>query len=303
MKITNNYNVTNTKSFKGYIPYSFLNDLRKQNTQLSKQALESCLAHNAVLRGSNNVNLEYLYKQLFEKFGMKCDFEGDKFVGTCVALTANIMHKLGFKLPPGVYFKDLSRTDYASNLGICCTKKYDYSISQKFRADFPFKSVVLNSWHDWDDIQYNMIEGKRVNHFPTPHFLDVIIHEFVHAAHITDLVDKFGEKEGIKIMGQFVKKISNKQTAQMIKNESTTYAATTPAEMVADEYTELIVNSLNPKTLLPDKMRFEMLRKKEPFLFDKLLDACWKGDVEFVNKHRKNESLIKKWLEKRYRPV
>ena len=123
------------------------------------------------------------------------------------------------------------------------------------------------------------------------------------SALLTGDMGENGEKEGIKIMGQFVKKISNKQTALMIKNESTTYAATTPAEMVADEYTELIVNSLNPKTLLPDKMRFEMLRKKEPFLFDKLLDACWNGDVEFVNKHRKNESLIKKWLEKRYRPV
>ena len=70
--------------------------------------------------------------------------------------------------------------------------------------------------------------------------------------------------------------------------------------MVAEEMTELIVDSLNPKTIMPDEMIFKMQRAKEPFQMDVLIDACWRGDVTQIELFRKKNITIIERIKKLY---
>ena len=68
--------------------------------------------------------------------------------------------------------------------------------------------------------------------------------------------------------------------------------------MIAEEMTELVVDSLNPRTLLPDEMIFRMNRLKEPFEMDKLIDACWNGDFKQVETFRRKKNSLVEALKK-----
>ena len=65
-------------NFKGFIPESTLKALRKQNTQESVSALNSCLGFNAVLKGAYSVNPDKVARELQDKFHINADF-GNKY--------------------------------------------------------------------------------------------------------------------------------------------------------------------------------------------------------------------------------
>lgn len=297
MKIHNNFNNRqNLPAFNGLVSGKILLDLKKQNTSDSLKLLKSCLGFNAVYRGAEDLNPDKIARDMQNKFKIGTDFGNNPLIAACSALTANIFHKLGYALPSNVYLKDLSKTWYSNTLGICCTSTYDYDILNKFGKNFPLRSVVFNADHNWDSIQDYMINAKRINHSSTGHFLDVFIHEFMHSAHLANLQNRYGNK-GKTIMSKFQRNFENKDTIIMIQKETSNYGATKPCEMIAEEMTELIVDSLNPKTLMPDEMIFRMNRFKEPFKMDKLIDACWNGNVEQVEIFRKKRNSLVKFLE------
>ena len=293
----NKYDNSSKKSFKGMIPQKVLEDLKKQNTKESLKLLDSCLGFNAVYRGIENMNPDRIAREMADKFHIGTDFGNNPFVAAFSALTANICHKLGFALPSNVYLKDLTGTRYSNCMGFCTVYPYDESIFRKFREDFPLKTTVFNARQDWSSIQEYMIQSKRVNHSPTGHFLSVFIHEFMHNAHFSNLQERFGRK-GERVFFLTQRKFTNQDTIAMIKKETSDYGAKNPCEMIAEEMTELIVDSLNPKTLLLNEMIFKMNRLKEPFQMDKLIDACWNGDVKQLDLFRKKKSKFKEWINK-----
>lgn len=300
MKIKNDintkYNANSAKAaFKGLVSPKVLQDLRRQNTPESIKLLNSCLGFNAVYRGAENMNPDRISRQMADKFHIGTEFGNNPLVAAFSALTTNIFHKLGFSLPSNVVLKDLSGTYYSKALGICCTHQYDQDIYRKFGRSFPLKTVVMNETQDWYSIQDYMINAKKVNHSSTGHFLSVFIHEFIHSAHLSNLEKRFGSKSS-SLMHKFQKDFTNKDTIALIKKETSNYGSTKPCEMIAEEMTELVANSLNPKTLLPNEMIFKINRLKEPFSMDKLIDACWNGDIKQVDAFRKERNQIFEYL-------
>lgn len=298
MKINSKNSNVQKMPFKGMIPERVLQDLKRQNTTDSIKLLNSCKGFNAVYRGAENLNPDKIARELADKFNIGSDFGNNPLFAAFSALTVNIFRKLNFPLPSNVLLKDLSGTWYSKCLGICCTSPFDADIYRKFGGSFPLKSVIMNATQDWSSIQDYMLEAKRRNHTSTGHFLDVFIHEFMHSAHLTNLEKRYGAKEGGKFMRKFQKDFTNKDTIAMIKNETSNYGATKPCEMIAEEMTELVVDSLNPRTLLPDEMIFRMNRLKEPFEMDKLIDACWNGDFKQVETFRRQKNSLVEALKK-----
>ena len=82
----------------------------------------------------------------------------------------------------------------------------------------------------------------------------------------------------------------------MIKKETSDYGSTKPCEFIAEEMTELITDSLDPRTIMPNEMIFKMARLKEPFSMDRLITACWNGDVAEVEKFRKAKNRLISFL-------
>ena len=301
--VKNNNRPYNRKSsFKGMIPEKVLLDLKKQNTAESLKLLNSCKGFNAVYRGAENLNPDKIAREMADRFNIGTDFGNNPLVASFSALTTNIFHKLGFALPSNVVLKDLRGTCYSKTLGIFCSSSYDSDLTRKFGTSFPLKTVIINESRDWSSIQDYMMHAKQVNHSSTGHFLDVFIHEFMHNAHFSNLQQRFG-KNGSKIMHKLQKEFTNKDTIAMIKKETSNYGATKPCEMIAEEMTELVVDSLNPKTILPDEMIFRMNRLKEPFQMDKLIDACWNGDVKQVEAFRKKRNKLIEFLNSLRREV
>lgn len=285
---------TSPKNFKGFIPESTLKELYRQNTPESLKALKSCLGFNAVRRGAYNINPDKIAREIQDKFNINTEFGNNPLFAAFSALTVNIFQKLGLTQPTNIFLKDFSGTIYQNKLGICATNPYDNSLYRKFNKDFPLRSVIMNQLQNWDCIQERMLELKKQKLLSTSHFLAPFIHEFIHSAHLDNLINKYGN--GSKIMCKLQKEFKNANTIALIKKETGNYASTSPCEMLAEEMTELIVDTLNDKTLMPNEMIFKMQRAKEPFNMDFLINACWNGDIAKIELFRKRKNKLIEFL-------
>lgn len=288
--------------FSGMIPQKYILELQKQNTIEAKKILDSVLAYNAVWRGAQNVNPDKIAKELMDKFKIKVEFGNNPLFASYTALAVNIFHKLGYPKPPGILLKDLRGLSYKNYIGMCAVHPKNDEIYRRFGKDFPVGTVIMNSAKNWGDtninlnIQEEMIELYKQKHSSTCHFLSPFIHEFFHNLHIKNLQKRF--KNSSKIMWKLQKDFQNKDTITFIKKETGKYGATKPCELFAEEMTELVVNSLNPKNLLPNEMIFRIERCKEPILMDKLIDACWNGDTKFLENLCKKDNIFKQLIKK-----
>lgn len=286
MKITQIQKQTNTQKFTGLIPQSQLRELARTNTPQARKLYNTCLGFNAVYRGAQEVNPDTIARQIADKFQINCDFGNNPLVACFIALTSNIFHKLRFTQPTNVILRDLSKTkNYKDVLGICAVHTYDNDIYTTFKETFPLRSVVINSANDWESIQSDMIRMRDNNHMSTNHFLAPFIHEFMHSMHFDNLVKRFGT--GSVKMSELQKEFKNKNTIYMLQRETSNYGSVSPCEMFAEEMTELVVDSLHPRTLMPNEMLFKMNRRKKSIEMDNLLDACWNGDIKTVEKFRR----------------
>ncbi len=288
MKITQIHQQINTQNFTGLIPQSQLRELARTNTPQSRKLLNSCLGFNAVYRGAQEVNPDTMARQIEDKFHINCDFGNNPLVACFTALTSNIFHKLRFTQPTNVILKDLSKTrNYKNILGLCSVHPYDDDLYETFGETFPLRSVIMNTTQDWGSIQSDMIRMRNNNHLSTNHFLAPFIHEFMHSMHFANLVKRFGTGSGK--MTKLQREFKNKNTKYMLQRETSQYGSTSPCEMFAEEMTELVVDSLNPRTLMPNEILFKMNRKKESFEMDVLLNACWNGDIKTIENLRKRK--------------
>ena len=191
--------------------------------------------------------------------------------------------------------KNLNGTSYQDALGLCVVHIGDKELFKKFNRNLPLRTIIINENIDWSNIQTKMVLAKLNNDYSTGHFLTTFIHEFMHSAHLDNLMKIFN-KDCEYIFSKLQKKYKNLNTICMLNKETSKYGATYPSETVAEEFTELIVNSLNHKTLLPNEMIFKMQWLKEPFLMNKFIRACWDGDVKQVEKFRKDKSNFLSFL-------
>ncbi len=104
-------------NFKGIISPKQIEYIVK-NSKTSVNAykyLDSIYAYNAFLRGLEKISIDKLTQDLYQKFGIKSDFRGNKILAGGTALTANIFHKLGLIKPPMDLPRDLSLAGYQSS--------------------------------------------------------------------------------------------------------------------------------------------------------------------------------------------
>ena len=107
--------------------------------------------------------------RLWEKYGMTADVGCSNTVAFCVEQTADIMHRAGFLLPKCFKFEPISTCD----LG-----QYDITDSVKINSA---KREFLNL------AELNKLIEQTYGHNDSKHFLDVYLHEFLHAAHLNHL--------------------------------------------------------------------------------------------------------------------
>ena len=279
MKVNNN---NNPVLFNGLVPALVLKELAKQNTVEARKLLNSCRGFNAAYRGAQTVNPDKIAREMQEKFHINCDFGNNPLIASFFALTANIFHKLGFAKPTNAFFKDLRGSSYCNALGLCTIQKNDAELFRRFGMNFPAGSVIINKAYNWENIPYIMKEQKSINHLSTSHFLSTFIHEFVHNAHLENLKKKYSN--AADVMQSLRTRFTNYDTIYTLEKETSRYGSTSPCEMIAEEMTELIVDSLDPETIRPNEMIFKLLRKREPNFMDKLIDASWNGNLQEINR-------------------
>ena len=226
-----------------------------------------------------------------QKLGIENNFEGNKIVAACSALTTNIFLKLGFKPPTGVFvtpFKKLS-SDLNNALGFCMPDTSQYcapQLEKLYGRRFNIRSVFFNSDINWNNLQKDVDLGRATNHASTAHPLHTFLHEFVHNVHIDHIYKKFGFSKpnnlgyksgnGEQILArlQGMPLVTHKQA---VKTTVSDYGTKDPIELVAENMTDLIVDSLNPYSLRPQKNPFTFSAFLNGKTVDEIFKRAWHG--------------------------
>lgn len=113
--------------------------------------------------------------------------------------------------------------------------------------------------YDWRNINAIADENYANKYFSTGHFLTDILHEFIHPAHESRMQSRLSGKEVI----ERIKLAKSEQKAEEYRikygdriSQICNYALENPLEAIACDMTRVIVDSLNPETLMPTKNPF-----------------------------------------------
>lgn len=268
-------------SFKSLISQKQINEIIKntKNPQNIRKYLDSIESYNAFIRGLDRISFNQITDQLYQKYGIETDLKGNKVIAGANALVCNIFQKLGLIKPPALYMRSFPNSQqFSRTYAVTSVHKQmtDFDIAMKER--YPLRSVIYNSNIDWDKLQLMAISEKESGHSSTGHFLHVFLHEFFHNVHADNLYKRFGsEARGSDVFAYLQRKYSKQANIELVKKETGRYGSTNPAETFADEMSERIADSLNPRTLLPDKNPFAFMEFEGRIDFNQMIDDIWQG--------------------------
>lgn len=154
-------------------------NIQKSNTEVTFQKGLTSFEINKV-KNMSPYAYEHIAEELSCNYGISAYFAGCNAVAWCTKEVVKIMQKAGFKLPSKVSFEPIQEAD---TLGM-------YNPSSN--------SVYINSnIHAFKDLEsLNQLEEAQGHFHPsTKHFLNTYLHEFSHAAHFSNLFDKFNGQE------------------------------------------------------------------------------------------------------------
>ncbi len=281
----------NNTSFKRYYSAEMMKEFEKLvdhykqiNPRLTGEDIavmrKSIDSFNAMYKGAQSINTQNVENQIYKKFNIPANFQGDKFVASMAALTLNIFKKLRLPLPTGLYVGPLEQ-----NVAACC--------------DTMNRFVTFNQNNDWADVQYRMIIEKLVNWSSTGHFLKTPIHEFMHSVHLSNLHKNAAQKQQIvdslhsKMLRDFLKMdfktrmineagspFANPFASHQVFQKVSQYGASTPAEMYADIGAKMITYDLDRKTILPTRNPFVFKDFTEDKYLMKMMNDVWKGNIK-----------------------
>ena len=211
------------------------------------------------------------------------------------AFTADMFLQMGLKPPTSVYavsgkkLRGLVRSDV---LGFCLPDTSSLTkgctvLEDIFQRKFAPRSVFINSDYKWKVADFNTGFSYFMRFHSTPHFLHTFIHEFSHNAHIDHIYrtygyhspNNFGYRVGDGSL--FWSKLNDSaalgQFTGEIRKEVSRYATTNPAEMVAENMTELIVKSMDPFSLRLTKNPFVNSAAVNGKTVDDIFCRAWAG--------------------------
>lgn len=276
------------KSFKSYLSPQVVNEVRKTyaNSTNLPQYLNSIKSYNAFMKGLDKISYNQIIDELYQKFGITTDLKNNKVLAGMNALTCNVFQKLGLIKPPSLFVRDfrLAPEHYKDAAAVTAVHFRPSDFDAALKEKFPFRSVIYNSNQDWDNIQLALIQAKESGHLSSGHFLSVPLHEYFHNAHADNVFRRYGNiVDGDNVFSVMQKNFKNPNNINLVSKETSNYATTSPAETFAEEMTERIADSLNIKTILPDKNPFTFMPFQGPMELTQLIDDVWKGN--FLKKY------------------
>lgn len=215
----------------------------------------------------------------FAKQGIPTDFQGNKAIAWYNEKSIKILkqlnkkYKLRWPLPEGIFMVDFANLNGVNPdmYGFCNMVPYKliknsdkiiqpgtvfFNNFETFKKQVPQKYQWLFDWNYINEIADYRYENKDS---ATACFLDIVLHEAIHAAWIKRLLYKFkGDVLAKKIeLANEPKQIAEYQRKYGPKvSQICDYTLTSPFDSVACDMSRTIINSLDKETLLPIKNPF-----------------------------------------------
>ncbi len=258
-----------------------------------------------------------LARDFKKTYGIDADFKGNQAIATCCAYAANIFDHLRSKfnviiggMPPSIrvynepelYIKNVSGAS-----GFCIEDSY-----KVLNHEPPFEMLSMffnNRCKTITELEEEIERNHAIKHFSTNHFLHVTIHEWSHCVHMDNLYRIFGYDgtcaKGLAkynpgnfdpnpyingrnhMMTLNATKFTDKER-DIIKGSLSTYAAGiqdgskflggNPFELVAEDMTKRIINSLDKDSLMPSYNPFQGSNNPSHELYQ-LIENAWRGSV------------------------
>lgn len=245
------------------------------------------------------------------KKGIKTDFANDKISAFCVNKLVEIFQminkkfKTNFELPKAVFVEDFQRLDIQNKKLFAFTNLLPAKLKNGSNEVFSEQSIFLNNQNfKFNDIETNL---KNLNLLADKNFeagfysgnlfFHNYLHEFSHCAHEGSLLNKLKNDS----FAQKLTQLLDKKTLHTIRiqyddfsSKSSSYSSENAMELIAEELSRLIQESLNPSNLMPHNDRFKnsflsqnkLLIKVKNMLLDctdaknKILNNFWIGKIE-----------------------
>lgn len=221
------------------------------------------------------------------------NFDNNKIIAWCAAKSMEIIdtlnEKYNFKLNlPNEIYMNNNLFSNKEDLGMCLALPY---LSKDTNKIYPETTIFFNSKSDWKNIDNIADKQYSKNYSPTNSFINIILHEFIHAAHFKRLIDKLGTNKyvGSIVKIESVQDYTFKKYYDNIINQLGIYATTNPLEAIACDLSKRICDVLDKTSLLPQSNPLKdspyinktAFKKFYSFLFDdkftKLMTKYWNG--------------------------
>jgi hypothetical protein len=211
----------------------------------------------------------------FNKQGITTDFKDNKVVAWCSLKTLQIFNELNRKyklklaLPKAIYVEDFSKLkeQNSNEYGIC--NWYPAYLKKDSDKVYSERTVLFNSFesnkridtgdeYDWQNINAITERFYKDKFLCSNHFLAIFIHEFGHAAHNANLINKFQPEDFLNKIRKFTSWAYstqyNKTFGELINISKR--ATDGPFEAISEDMTKKITASLDESILLPTKNPF-----------------------------------------------
>ncbi len=266
---------------------------------------------NRMKRQISSCNVQKVSAE-FSRFNIPTDFKDNKVIAwaslKCLQIiqSLNSKYNLNLALPNGIFVEDFTNLDIPDDqnlLGFCTTIPSPFLKNSK--KMFPGKTIFFNRYPNkdcsdksftWNNISVIADYKKEVGDSSTNHFLDIILHEFVHVIHCDHLLKKLGPSKYIELL-QKIKKMEETNSfknkyLKIILNKNCLYAGTDPMECIACDMSKRIIEGLEKSNLrlienvikISPYRKHNFLERFMSLVFDNkyeiLIRRFWNGDIK-----------------------
>ncbi len=201
--------------------------------------------------------------------GIEADFKENKIIAWCALRCFNIIKllnkKYGLKLglPKGVFVEDFSKLKINDKSSTGFLNMAPTNIYMNNDKIVPEKTIFFNEFKGFNNSKGNefwyRIDSMADENFErklsaTDFFLEPVLHEFLHAVHEQNLIQKLGGKKLVKLFEETLtppKLEAFRAKYGRILEKICTYASESPFEAVACDLSKLTIENLDKTTLLP----------------------------------------------------
>ena len=134
-----------------------------------------------------------------------------------------------------------------ADMGMCLALPY---LAKNTNKIYPETTIFFNSESKWENLDDIADEQYINNYNSTDLFINIILHEFIHAAHFKNLLAKLGtNKYSTKIINAC--NMQNNCVPYNISKQLGKYSSFNPLETIACDITKRICDTLDKTSLLP----------------------------------------------------